>query len=178
MPTWLDLEGYCGETSSALIMLAAMVLSPSQRPVCSEAAGHGGVAFAITGLLRSFPWHTARGQTYLPVELIRSSGITQGELFSGQATLRLRSALAEARSRVRDHMQKLRASIGAVRPAEAPAFLHLALIEPYLDQMEQADYDPFRTMIDLGDLKRMYVIWRQSRLARKANGADAEPLQA
>jgi 15-cis-phytoene synthase len=167
MPTWLDLEGYCGETSSSLIMLAAMILSQGGEPRCAEAAGHAGVAFALAGLLRSFPWHAARGQIYLPVELIKEKGLSRAELLNGQASPLLRETLGDVRSRIREHLAKTRENIGSVRPEIAPAFLHVALVEPYLEQMEAPQYDPFRSIIDVGELKRLYVIWRQSRLARK-----------
>jgi 15-cis-phytoene synthase len=177
MPAWTDLEGYCGETSSALIMLAAMILSPGQKPGCAEAAGHAGVAFAMTGLLRSYPWQAARGQIYIPVELIKEKGVTRSELFSGQTTPLLRETLAEMRNRVRGHLMETRRLIATVSPEIAPAFLHVGLVEPYLERMEQPDYDPFRTIVDIGELKRIYVMWRQSRMAKKA-GKDFLPLPA
>jgi 15-cis-phytoene synthase len=168
MPTWLDLEGYCGETSSSLIMLAAMILAPTAKPTYAEAAGHAGVTFAITGLLRSFPWHAARGQIYIPVELIKEKGLTQADLFNGQASPLLKDVLSAMRDRARHHLAQTRAHIGDVRAEIAPAFLHMALCEPYLERMDEIDYDPFRSIVELGELKRMYVMWRQNRLARKA----------
>jgi 15-cis-phytoene synthase len=168
MPTWLDLEGYCGETSSALIMLAAMVLSPKNQPACADAAGHAGVAFAITGLLRSFPWHAARGQIFIPVELMTKKGLTRADLFNGKASPLLRDTLGDMRARARDHLAQTRNRITAVRSEIAPAFLHVALVEPYLERMQAPDYDPFQTIVELGELKRLYLIWRQSRMAKQA----------
>src|SRR5215213_4875844 len=57
MPGLNDLEGYCGETSSSLIQLAGIVLSDGAESATADAAGHAGVAYAMTGLLRAFPWH-------------------------------------------------------------------------------------------------------------------------
>jgi phytoene synthase len=37
MPGRAELEGYCGETASALIQLAALVLDPSAAPTAAEA---------------------------------------------------------------------------------------------------------------------------------------------
>src|SRR3954462_4395375 len=54
MPSLNDLEGYCGETSSSLIRLASVILMDGQDPGAADAAGHGGVAYAMTGLLRAF----------------------------------------------------------------------------------------------------------------------------
>src|SRR5690606_22468611 len=46
-----SLEGYAGETASALIQLASLVLDPERAPQSAIAAGHGGVAQTIAGLL-------------------------------------------------------------------------------------------------------------------------------
>ncbi|MDX3810024.1 MAG: squalene/phytoene synthase family protein, partial [Bosea sp. (in: a-proteobacteria)] len=44
MPSLRDLEGYAGETASALIQLAGLVLSPEAAAASADAAGHAGVA--------------------------------------------------------------------------------------------------------------------------------------
>src|SRR5688500_3964622 len=59
IPTLNDLEGYCGETSSSLIRLASIVLTGGD-PGSADRPGHAGVAYALTGLLRAFPWHARR----------------------------------------------------------------------------------------------------------------------
>ncbi|MFD0937094.1 phytoene/squalene synthase family protein, partial [Methylobacterium trifolii] len=49
MPRLNDLEGYCGETASALFRLASLVLGDGSEPGGAAAAGHAGVAYGITG---------------------------------------------------------------------------------------------------------------------------------
>jgi 15-cis-phytoene synthase len=168
MPTWLDLEGYCGETSSALVQLSAMILDRSAAPLAADAAGHGGLAFALTGLLRSLPWHSARGQVYIPNELLASKGLTRADLAGGMDGPALRDVLAACRARARLHLAATRSTIGSVCRPLAPAFLHLALVEPYLAQMEKPDYQPFRSVIALGEWRRLRLVWQQNRKARLA----------
>ena len=50
-----ELETYCGQTASALFRLASIILAEGGEPGGAEAAGYAGVAYALTGLLRSFP---------------------------------------------------------------------------------------------------------------------------
>lgn len=76
MPSRSDLEGYCGETASALIQLAAMILDPANAASISTAAGHAGCAQAIVGLIRSIPLHRARGQCYVPRDMLEAAGTT------------------------------------------------------------------------------------------------------
>ena len=80
MPTQTDLEGYAGETSSALIQLAAIVLAGGHDPRVASAAGHAGVAYAMTGLMRALPIHAARGQCYLPADIGAAHGFDRQTL--------------------------------------------------------------------------------------------------
>jgi 15-cis-phytoene synthase len=59
MPTLNDLEGYAGDTTSSLIQLAAIILAGGRDPGTAEIAGHGGVAYAVTGLMRALPTRSA-----------------------------------------------------------------------------------------------------------------------
>ena len=87
MPGRAELEGYCGETASALIQLAAMILDPEAAPSVAEAAGHAGCAQAITGLIRLLPLHRARGQCYVPGDILAAAGTSAA--VSSTARIRL-----------------------------------------------------------------------------------------
>jgi phytoene synthase len=165
MPTLNDLEGYCGETSSALIQLAAICLAGGDDPGAYEAAGHAGVAYALTGLLRALPLHARRGQCYLPLDAMARHGASRDDLVAGRATPGLLATLAEMRARARHHLAETRRLIGSVPPVAAPAFLPVALVEPYLDVMERRDYAPFERLVELPQWRRQWVLWR---LARRA----------
>ncbi|MGL4241378.1 MAG: phytoene/squalene synthase family protein, partial [Beijerinckiaceae bacterium] len=103
MPDWTTLEGYLGETQSALFQLSAMILTKGADPRTADAAGHAGVAYGLTLLLRAFPWHARRGQVFLPESLLSAVGIGRDDIVSGRDGAPLRAALAEARTRARDH---------------------------------------------------------------------------
>ncbi|HRK24185.1 MAG TPA: phytoene/squalene synthase family protein [Beijerinckiaceae bacterium] len=165
MPTWLDCEGYCGETSSALIQLACLCLTGGSDPGAAQAAGHAGVAYALTGLLRAFPWTSRRGQLFLPADVFAAHGVKPEAVRAGQDSPGLRAALGEIRARAGDHLAKTRALIGTVSPAIAPAFLPVAMVDPYLKTMARADYDPFRSRVEVGKLAKLWRFWRQARCA-------------
>jgi 15-cis-phytoene synthase len=160
MPDWTALEGYLGETQSALVQLAGMILLKGEDPGAPDAAGHAGVALGLTGLLRAFPWHARRGQVYLPASLLTAVGVARDDIAAGTDGEGVRAALAETRSRARDHMMKSRAAMSAARPATRPAFLPLATVESYLDRMERRDYAPFSDVIDIPDWRRIWRMWR------------------
>jgi phytoene synthase len=167
LPEWIDLEGYCGETSSALVRLASIILAGGQEPGAATAAGHAGVALALTGLLRAFPWHARRGQVYLPQTLLTTVGVTRDDIVNGRDSEGLRAALAEVRRHVRRHLQATRQHIGEAPGSIAPAFLPLAATEEYLRVMERRDYQPFQTIVDIPHWLRLWRQWRQAGLAAK-----------
>jgi phytoene synthase len=160
MPTLADLEGYAGETSSALIKLASIVLNDGADPGAADAAGHAGVAYAITGLLRAFPWHARRGQVYLPAQVFNRHGVSRDDIVLERGGPGLSAALAELREIARDHLRRARGLSATVPAAIGPAFLPIALVEPYLARMERSDYDPFRTVIELPQWRKQWTLWR------------------
>lgn len=165
MPAVLDLEGYCGETSSILIQLAALILAEGQDVGAAEAAGHAGVAYAVTGLLRAFPWHARRGQVYVPGEILARNGVTREDIVLGRGGPGLLASLAEMRALARAHLTRAGALRGALPAAIQPAFLPLALVPSYLARMERAGYDPFRSVVERPLWRRQITLWRAARRA-------------
>ncbi len=171
MPTIADLEGYCGETCSALIRLASLVLAKGDGgaagsdPGGAEAAGHAGCAYAITGLLRAFPWHAMRGQQYVPTELLIRHGATRDDVVSGRGGPGVNAALRDMRALARHHLERTRALRHTIAPQIAPAFLPVGLCEGYLGVMEKPTYDPYTTVVQTAQWKRQWVLWRQARRA-------------
>ncbi len=163
MPTQRDLEGYAGETSAALMQLAAIVLAGGHDPRVAVAAGHAGVAYAMTGLMRALPIHAARGQCYLPTDIGAAHGFEREMLARGEASPELMATLAELRRIARDHLATAMPEIVALPAALKPAFLPVALVAPVLDRMDRPGYDPFSGRSDLSPLRRQWVLWRTAR---------------
>lgn len=163
MPSIADLEGYCGETSSALIRLAGLVLADGVNAGGADAAGHAGVAYAVTGLLRAFAFHAARGQIYMPKDVLDRHGVTSGQILAGEDSPSLRAALAEMRALARSHLQRVDELSPTIPPVVRPAFLPLALAPLYLARMERSDYAPFRTAVEVPQWRRQWRLWRAAR---------------
>ena len=163
MPSLGDLEGYAGETSSALIRLAGLVLAQGRDPGGAAAAGHAGVAYALAGLMRAFPWHAARGQLYIPAEILGRNEVTRDDIVRGRGGPGVLYALKELRAVAREHLARVRDLRATIPPAVVPAFLPTALVEAYLRRMDRSDYDPFRTIITLPAWRRQWLLWRAAR---------------
>jgi len=163
METAGQLEAYCQATSSNLFRLIPMILTPDEPASGLGAAAHGGVAYALTGLLRAFPWHAARGQLFVPLEILKKHGLERAEIAAGQATPAVRAALADMRALAREHLDVFLSRIEGLPDRCKPGFLPVALCEPYLRQMEKPGYDPFKTAVELPQWRRQWILWRAAK---------------
>ncbi len=163
MPSLNDLEGYTGETVSGLIHLACHVLNGGEDPGTATAAGHAGVAYGMTGLLRALPFHASRRQMYLPSDVLERHNVDAETVFQGNMTPELRAALTEMHAHVRHHLGRVRQASGDVPGPCRAAFLPLALVAPYLDALEVKGFDPLRQVAELSQLRRQWGLWRASK---------------
>ena len=130
MESRTSLEGYAGETASALIQLAGLILSPDEAMKSADAAGHAGVAQAISGMLLLMPLHQRRGQVYIPLEILSATGLDRETFLAGEDKPRISAAIEAFAGLGRDHLAKARASV--LPPSVLPAFLPAVLAEPVL----------------------------------------------
>jgi 15-cis-phytoene synthase len=165
MPTLHDLEGYAGETSSVLIQLGATVLLGRADPALSDAAGHAGAAIALTGLMRALPLHAARGQCFLPLDVLQRHGLTREDVVKRKAGPGLAAALAELRARAAHHVKAAHAALSHVPAQAVPAFLPLALVAGDLKALARAG-DPFTRIVGLPPCARAWTLWRAAAKAR------------
>jgi phytoene synthase len=158
MPTMAALDAYADKTSTALIDLACRILDASGIAAVQPA----GRAFAITGLLRAFPIHAARGQLYLPLELMERHGASRGDILAGRASAELLATLAELRGIARAHFAAYRRSAGSLPAILAPALLPVALVPAYLAKLDRRAGRPF-TVADVPQWRRQWILWRAAR---------------
>lgn len=161
-----ELETYCGRTASALFRLASIILAEGAEPGGADAAGFAGVAYALTGLMRSFPWLAARGQIYMPAEMLEAHGVTPAAALIRPAKPGLIAALADLRALARRRHAEALAHLPGVAPRARAAFAPLACAPLYLQAMEKPDYQPFASRIDVPQWRRQWAIWRFSRAYR------------
>jgi phytoene synthase len=157
------LESYAQATCSTLFRLAALVLEGEETSADAAVAVHAGIAYGITGLLRALPWHSARSQVFVPAEFLRAHGAEPDDLVSGRASPAVCAALADMRGLARTHLKAFEAQLRGLPQNRRAAFLAVSLCEPYLRLMERPDYDPFKTVIELPQWRRQWILWRASR---------------
>ncbi len=160
MPSLAHLDGYARQTTSHVIALAAQVLGAAPN---IAVAGPAGIAIGLTRMLRDLPRHAARGQLYLPADLLTRHGAKPEEILGGRTTPELRAALAELRQHVRRYLEAFDAALPTLSSAAIPPVLPVALVRLTLARMERSDYDPFRTDVEVPQWRRQWTLWRAAR---------------
>lgn len=162
MPTLAAFEGYVRKTTSSLFAVVSSLLD-ALSDASVHAAEHAGIAYGIVGLLRAFPLHASRGQIYLPLELLERSGARAEDIVSGRTTAELVEALRGLRALARERLKTAREQLQVLESTAQATFLPLALVDAYLDRMDRADYDPFRTPVEIPQWRRQWTLWRAAR---------------
>lgn len=126
-------EGYAGETASALIQLASLVLSADDAARAADAAGHAGVAQAVAGSLLLLPLHRSRSQLYVPLEILSATGLDRDSFLAADDKPRLSAAIEAFANLGREHLAKARQA-GPVPVSVFPAYLPLASTASILDR--------------------------------------------
>ena len=168
MATLADLEAYADGASASLIALAAQILAAGGEPDIGALSHHAGLAHALAGLLAAFPIHAARGQLFIPLEMLARHA-DRLDVKGGPATPQLRAALAELRLRARHHLGAAHQLLATAAPAVVPALLPAALAGPTLARMERRGYDPF-VPVAIAPWRRQWLIWRAARWPRRIFG--------
>ncbi len=153
------LEAYCGATSSLLFRLATIVLAGGGEPGGADAAGYAGVAYALTGLIRAFPFHAAQGRLYVPTDVLAARGVATAAAIVRPAAPGLVEALRDLRALARRRHDQALEAIAGVEPQARVAFAPLAVAPLYLKAMERADYHPFSTDVAVAQWRRQWAMW-------------------
>jgi phytoene synthase len=157
MATLAELEAYARKTSATLFAVAAGILAGIEVSAAAEPAGS---AHAMAGLVRAFPFHVARHQLYVPIELLDRHQVQAHDVFAGRTSPGLNAALAELRNNARRHLAAAHEHMMGLPREALPAFLPIVLVRPSLDRLDRCDaFAP----IDILPWRRQWLIWRASR---------------
>ncbi|MBP0580897.1 squalene/phytoene synthase family protein [Labrys sp. LIt4] len=161
-----DLEGYCGEAYSSLFRLASLILADGGDPGSADLAGHAGVAYGIASLMKQAARHAARGQIFVPADLVLKHGMAREDLLNGRNTEEMRAMFAELAGVARHHLDTAEQLLPAAPVTVAPAYIGLGLVDPLLRRMARPGFDRFRHEADLPQWRSQWHLWRFSRKLR------------
>lgn len=152
-------EGYAGETAAALIQLVALVLDAKAAEGAAEIVGHAGVAQAVAGALLLMPVHRARGQVYLPAQILASVGLDREAFLADPGDGRVSAAIQAFAGFGLDHLRKARAA-GGLPKSLLPAFLPVTQAEPVLKRASKIGADVLKGDIRAPQWRRQLSMMR------------------
>ncbi|MEO1159225.1 MAG: squalene/phytoene synthase family protein, partial [Pseudomonadota bacterium] len=138
VPDLNTLEGYLGETSSAVLQMSALIMAGDDGLECAEVSGLAGVAMGLTGLMRSLPIHRARGQCMIPADMLAKHDLTQAHVLSGRGGAGLELVLLQLCRHANKRLEEAREKWHLVPDAAVKAYLPVALVPSYLKKLERA----------------------------------------
>ena len=162
MPSRTDLEGYCGETVSAMFQLAALVLDPDAAAQAAGLSGHAGCVTGIIRLLRLMPLHRKRGQCYVPSEVLAASGLDREAYLAGEPADAMALLVGAMKSLASEHLRAFLAGAPGLPVSLRPAFLSLATASARLDRIDPSTawHSPAP---DISALRRHWHLFRRAR---------------
>jgi phytoene synthase len=160
MPSRNDLEGYCGETASAIIQLAGFILDRDAAQAHSETAGHAGVAQAVTGLLRLLPTHRRRGQLYVPADMLASVGVTREAFLGSDDPSACERVVSVMLALAREHLAIFDKAKATLPNSLAPAFLPMAIVPAYLKAIERLGGKAAERTADISAIRKQWLMFR------------------
>jgi 15-cis-phytoene synthase len=163
MPSLNDLEGYLGETSSGLTQMSCLLLAGPEGASAALASGYAGVAYGLTGLLRALSLHRARGQCYIPRELLEAEGLTPGDVLAGRREPALVRVLQTMTGLAAERLAAARGHLSDVPAAALPAFLPVTLVEDYLVAIARAGLAILDGVPEVPQWQRQWRLWRKAR---------------
>ena len=156
MPRLVDLEGYLGETNSAVIQLASLILVGEESLASAEVAGLAGVAYGLANILRGTKIQRRRGKCFIPSDMLARHGATAADVISGNNETAVNLALAELRDKARARLKEARNLAWTIKPTAMPAFLHVALTENYLNGLAKGK-------VEMMQLHKQWLLWKAAK---------------
>ena len=163
MQSMTDLEGYLGETSSALIQMASLVLGRDEAFESAEAAGLAGVAYGLAGLMRSLPRHRAMARCYVPLDLLKQRDASAADVIANENEASLNIVLSELREKIRLRLDQARKLSRTIKPSVMPAFLHVSLTEAYLKKLNGALGNVLKTGAEIALWRKQWILWKSAK---------------
>ena len=163
MPSMTDLEGYLGETSSALIQMASLVLGRKEALESAEAAGLAGVAYGLAGIMRSLPRHRAMARCYVPLDLLKQRDSSPANVIANENEASLNIVLSELREKIRLRLEQARAKSATIRTSVMPGFLQVSLTEAYLKKLNSAGVDVLKSGAEIAQWRKQWILWKAAK---------------
>jgi phytoene synthase len=137
-------------------MMAGLVLAGRAAEDAADAAGHAGLAQGITGLMRMIAVHRARGQCFMPADVLARHDMTPAHVLAGRMSEGMRVVIRDLSGIAATHLAAARRLLGAVPPAALPAFLPVSLVDLYLKRLARSNRTLMTAVPEVQQMRRQW----------------------
>jgi 15-cis-phytoene synthase len=163
--TFDDLREYCLRVASAVGLLCIEIFGYSD-PRTRQFARDLGIALQLTNIIRDVRADFERGRIYIPLDELRSHGVSEDDLRAGVVSDRVRNLLAAQCARARSYYEKAERELPAVdRRKMVAARIMAGIYHAVLERIELSGYDVFGEKIRVPRPRRALIaaaIWAKS----------------
>lgn len=162
MPDQQAARAYLNKTAGSMFALACKIVS-GETSGPETAVNEAGLAYGLTGHMRSLAFHRAQGRLYLPATAFADVGVSPEAFMAGTADESCAAALAGLRAGARHALSNARSAIENSPQTNRNAFLPLVLVEPALKSMDRAS--PYSLQCEEQTLSALSRLWHLTRAA-------------
>lgn len=163
MASMAELHTYCDDTVGTLFGAAALMLG-ANGDTARALAHPAGMAQGLTAMMAALSAHSARGQIYLPADMLSAFAVDPADILARRVTPQLVSLLSELRDQARTHLDAADAALRDQPVQIRTGFFTLALTRATLELLSKENADPFKS-VALSRLRTLWLLWRASRLS-------------
>jgi phytoene synthase len=165
--TFEELEAYCKSTGGVLSLLSSQVLG-YQNESTLKYAEQLGIALQLTTILRQLRRDLENGRLYLPEEELVRFNVVQQTLFNYQTSETTQALFAYQATRIRDYYDNaLKYLAKEDRYNQRSGLIRARLALATLQEIENDGYQLLKHHIRLTPLRKLWITWRTSRLAKQ-----------
>jgi len=161
MPSLDALERYCDDTDGQLFSLTARIMGDASEEM-EEVARHAGTAQGLARVISLLPVHAARGQLYLPADVLKQAEAQETDIFAGHGTPALQVVLDRLGGEAQSALDAAMDLLCSVPEETSRAFISLTLVQRSLQQIGLHEENPFARTAP-SRLRILWTLWRASR---------------
>ncbi|KAI8907202.1 isoprenoid synthase domain-containing protein [Gorgonomyces haynaldii] len=150
-----QMEIYSEQTQGSLLQLHLQALGIEDE-TSKQMAGHLGVSWGLTLLLKSTPFLLQKNQFLLASELMAQHQLSTEQVLRGKADIS--PVIYDIAVRANDHLLTID-TLDLPKEATKPR-LHQIPVQDYLNRLQQKDFDVFNPELRRKTLAMLFKLWR------------------
>ena len=152
MPDIASLEGYIGETYSALLQLSCLIGGAERSTQLADACGHAGMAIGLAKILNSQAYHRDTQRVFIPLEALEKHGFTRETWLAQDVSDKHLDVISHMHELTQEHLVKANAAIRTLPKNLHTHFLSVGPLKQQLRKISNAQKVIFERPLSVSPL--------------------------